>query len=228
MVKTAGERLRTAREEAGYSNAADAARAFGFHPQNLRDHEADRRKISPAHAAAYAKAFRVDRDWLLFGGEPSANTQIGGVRTVPLIGTVQAGYWSEVNVDGEPFGSVPVFLPEYERADLFALKVVGRSMDKLYPEGTDVIVCPMAQAGVRDGDIVVVERRRNGLVETTLKQIVVSARGIELWPKSSDPAHQTPILLPARDNDSDNGIAVTGVVVGSFSKEQRGGTLIAF
>lgn len=53
-MNSVGYRLRKARVDAGYETAADAARAFGWHPQNVRDHEADRRGVSPEQAAIYA------------------------------------------------------------------------------------------------------------------------------------------------------------------------------
>ena len=64
---TIGDRLREARIAAGYQSIASAARQFRFHKQNLRDHEAGDRNVSPEQAQTYAKAFKVEAQWLLFG-----------------------------------------------------------------------------------------------------------------------------------------------------------------
>lgn len=232
-MESPGERLRHARKAAGFDNAADAARERGFHPQNLRDHEAGRRNISADHAAAYGRAFKVSPTWILYGGEspapkPGELPPVEMTREVPLIGEVRAGYWAEVlDYAPEPEDVIAVSLPEYARAQLFALRVVGPSMNKVYPDGTIVICCPAAEAGVREGDIAVVRRRRGGLVETTLKQVVLEDGKIVLWPRSTDAAHQSPIKLETA-RDADEGPEVIAVVVGSQSKVTRTGALLAF
>jgi phage repressor protein C with HTH and peptisase S24 domain len=123
--------------------------------------------------------------------------------------------WVELADNPQNLGEIPVFLPSYANANLFALTVRGSSMDKVFPEGSTVVVCPAHEAGVRDGNYVVVRRRDGSKVETTLKQIVQARTGVELWPRSNDKAHQTPIKL-SRDNDSDNGVEIIGVVVASM------------
>lgn len=221
---TPGKRLRWAREQAGYGSIAEAARAKGFHKQNLGDHEADRRGISPDAAGAYAKAFRVHKGWLLFGdgspqtGVPDADDSSElAPRMVPVIGEVRAGVWAEIPENERSEDVVAVDLPAYRRARLFALRVVGSSMDRYYKDGSTVIVCPADEAGVRDGDHVIVRRRRGVLYETTVKEIVVEEDGgISLYPRSDDPAYQTPYRLEMA-RDADDGPAIIGVVVGSFT-----------
>ena len=213
--KTAGERLRQARIAAGFSTIRAAAERHGFHRQNLADHEADRRGISVDNAAAYGKAFRVKPSWLLLGeGESPSSATIHTsepLRDVPIIGEVRAGAWAEV-MDDQEHGFATVSLPEYERAQLFAVRVIGRSMDRIYPEGTLLICCPAAEAGVRAGDHVIVRRHKGGLVETTVKEVVQEKDGVALWPRSTDPAHQTPFRLSTA-RDADEGPEIIGVVI---------------
>lgn len=225
-----GRRLRAARIAAGYATAADAARAIGEHPQNVRDHEADRRGISPEKAAIYARAYDVPAATILFGpGHTSGSDVTAGqnIRMVGVVGEIRAGVFAEVPADPpEPWEMVPVSLPEYARAHLYALHVVGRSMDRYYPDGTVVIVCPAHEAGVREGDHVVVRRWRGGLAETTLKEVVVENGAVVLWPRSTDPAYQSPIRLETA-RDADEGPEITGVVVGSFTaRGARAGPLL--
>jgi SOS-response transcriptional repressor LexA len=135
---------------------------------------------------------------------------------VPVLGDVQAGVWQTVVEQSEPIDEVPIVLPGFEAAQLFALRVVGPSMNQHYPEGTIVVCCPAVEIGVRDRDHVIVERRQNGLVETTVKEVVQEKSGVALWPRSGDPAFQTPTRIKRGDEATDDGIAITAVVVSSY------------
>jgi repressor LexA len=138
-------------------------------------------------------------------------------RYVPVVGQVQAGLWAEIPDDEpDPDEVLPVVLQGFEGARLFALRIRGSSMDKVYPEGTMVIVCPAAEIGVREGDHVVVRRRKGMLAETTLKEVVQEAGGISLWPRSNDPKFQEPLRLSSV-RDADEGPEIIGVVVSSYT-----------
>jgi phage repressor protein C with HTH and peptisase S24 domain len=230
MKSTTGERLKEARIAAGYRSGAAAARALGEHPQNVADHEADRRGLTPEKAAGYARLYKVDVAQLLFGEGHASSSGVTGndnVRMVGVIGEVRAGAFAEIpDEQPAPWEFVPVSLPEYARASLYALYVVGRSMDRFYPDGSAVVVCPTAEAGIREGDHVVVRVYKGAMAETTLKEVVVANQGVELWPRSTDAAYQTPIRLHTL-RGSDEGPEIIGVVVGSFaSRAARSGPLI--
>jgi hypothetical protein len=69
-----GKRLAEARRAAGFETAADAAKAYRWHPQNVRDHEAGRRGVDPQQADDYARRYKIQVQWLLYGrGEMKAN-----------------------------------------------------------------------------------------------------------------------------------------------------------
>jgi len=129
---TPGDRLRQARIDAGYSSAAAGARAGGFHPQNLRDHEAGRRGISPGQAAAYERVFGRSATWVLYG---DAGEDYGA--SAAVVGKVGAGGIIAAISDG---------VRENERAPLppgsprgvSALIVEGEAMWPAYAGG-DVI-----------------------------------------------------------------------------------------
>lgn len=61
------ERLRQAREAAGFETAADAARAFGWNTNTYKSHENGVRGMSKKAAYKYAGAFGVGAGWLLIG-----------------------------------------------------------------------------------------------------------------------------------------------------------------
>lgn len=127
-----GERIREARKAAGYETAADAARAFGWHPQNVRDQEADRRGVSPDQAKSYARAYRVDPTWILFGG-PTKRPKAQGM--VPVIGRVGADPEGRVLLStGQASGDMAPIPPGgTERAA--ALEVSGHSMRGIADDG---------------------------------------------------------------------------------------------
>ncbi|UWQ16137.1 helix-turn-helix transcriptional regulator [Jannaschia sp. M317] len=60
-------RLRVARETAGYETAADAARRLGMKVPTYTGHENGSRGIKADTIRSYARAFKVDEQWLLFG-----------------------------------------------------------------------------------------------------------------------------------------------------------------
>ena len=145
-------------------------------------------------------------------------------RQIPVVGDVAAGRWLEVQ--SVEAGAVTEFLPMdvagYERATLKALRVVGPSMNLVYPEGRYVVIADAWQAGVRDGDFVVVERQRAGLVEVTLKELVVEDGGrIALWPRSNHPDFQAPIYLETSGEADQTAPQIIGVVVADFGHRNR-------
>lgn len=214
------ERLKAAREKAGYDTGADAARAMGIAPATYAQHENGTRGLRRDSASKYARFFHCAPEWLLYGrGDADPQPVIRRVdRMVPVIGAIQAGAWVEVGEDPdmEEVQHVPVYMAGFEGASLFALRVRGNSMDQYYSDGTMVIVCPAAEIGVREGDHVVVRRNRANLCETTLKEVVKQRGGIWLHPRSSDPDHQRPIQLKNAP-DADDGMEIIGVVVSSYN-----------
>jgi phage repressor protein C with HTH and peptisase S24 domain len=176
-----------------------------------------------------ADALPADLDQL----EPFlADPRSGGTRTagrlkpvqrrIPVVGEVAAGLWREQQaVELEQVDEwLPVEIPGYERAALYALKVTGSSMNAVYPPGRFVIVAPAHEAGVRWGDYVIVERQKNDLVETTIKELVNDRGRLALYPRSYDPNFQDPIYLK-HDTDDQTAPRIIGVVVADFARRER-------
>lgn len=219
-VSTAAERLKAAREAAGYDTASAAAEAMGTALSTYLQHENGIRGFPAPKAQKYARFFRTSPEWLLYGkGEkpaPNGEQVVKRVtRLVPVLGDVQAGAWTEVLEEASSEEVVPVYLAGFEGARLFALRIKGPSMDKFYPDGTMVIVCPAAEIGIREGDHVVVRRRQGAFCETTVKEVAKDRQGIALWPRSLDPAFQEPLRL-VTSPEADDGPEIVGVVVSSY------------
>lgn len=133
-METIGERLRKARVAAGYESAAAAAAAFGWHPQNVRDNEADRRGVSADRARDYARAYGVEPTWILYGGaNPKAKS---APRAIPIKGLVGADPEGRVLYStGDEQGDMVLVGPGVAE-DSVALEVRGHSMRGFADDGS--------------------------------------------------------------------------------------------
>lgn len=89
-------------------------------------------------------------------------------------------------------------------------------MNKVVRDGSYIVCVSWAELGrqPRDNDLVVVERRRDGLIETTVKRIKLQDQKIVLMPDSDDPRWQSPIILEGGlENDE---VAITALVIGKY------------
>jgi SOS-response transcriptional repressor LexA len=136
------ERLRQAREAAGYASAAEAARALSMKPATYTHHENGTRAFSKLSAIMYARKFGVDPSWLLFGdGKPVHSPDPAPVtQQVPLLSWVSAGQLNEVNSTSLTDALAVLNVSDLGHGDFFALHVVGDSMDRVSPDGSLIIV----------------------------------------------------------------------------------------
>jgi SOS-response transcriptional repressor LexA len=150
---------------------------------------------------------------------------------IPVIGMVQAGAWFESTEWPDedrydiaaPTGVGPLALACY------GLVVKGDSMNLRYTEGTVLTVMPLTKypQELKNGDNVVVHRNRAGIVEATVKELVMSGGGdMELWPRSSNPKFQEPVSFhgpaPKKGRKSDvETVEIIAVVIGSYQMEKK-------
>lgn len=118
------ERLRSARTKAGFKEAAEAARAYGWNEVTYTSHENGTRGLRPAVAARYAKAFRVSPEWLLYARAKPTNSRAESPKTVPLIGHLGPGSTIHFSTNR----GVPVAAPEGATEDTVAIEVRGESL----------------------------------------------------------------------------------------------------
>lgn len=145
-------------------------------------------------------------------------------RKIPVVGEVAAGIWKTAPVreihNIEEWLSIDV--DGYERAQLRAWKLVGPSMNLVYPPGRYVVTAHPTEAGLRIGDYVIVSRMRAGLAEITCKEFSVDEQGrMLLIPRSSDEEFQEPIYLKAADQLDQSTPEIVGVVVADYGKRNR-------
>ena len=165
------QRLRVAREQAGFSRASEAARAMGIEEPTYLGHENGSRGLSRA-APRYARFFGVSLDWLIDGrrdaaraaepllAAPPRNAELGGPARfggarIPAYGQAVGGRDGEFILNGNRI--VDVLAPPSLQGvpDAYAVYVVGDSMEPRYFAGEAVFVNP--RLPVRRGDFVVAQ-----------------------------------------------------------------------
>lgn len=217
------DRLKQARERAGYSTAKLAAEAMGVSVASYTQHENGTRGFKDDTAARYAAFFKVPVEWVIFGVrnvDPDSFIPLGPRLYVK--GNVAAGVWREAwemrADEWEVFtGRSDVAAPIKDR---FGLRVVGDSMNMIYPPGS-ILECVAYQGqSVPNGRRVVVQRVRvDGMIETTVKEFMQDESGtIWLVPRSTNPAMQAPIRVGDHDSEIAS-VEILGVVVSSIRPE---------
>jgi phage repressor protein C with HTH and peptisase S24 domain len=222
-MSTKANRLRGAREKAGFASASDAARAFGWTESAYRHHGNGTRNFGPDMAKRYGRAFKVKPGWLLALEKidsPAVPT-VSANDSLIVNGSVEAGAWraSEHWNDERAFviEGMPSPFPEAER---FGLEVVGDSMNRTYELGTVLDCISIFKGGVapKSGDHVVVECvRPDGLRELTVKEYQHEDGRYLLVPRSTNPKHQ-PLEYPGPDAEhaGDSEVRVIAFVVSAY------------
>lgn len=227
-----GRRLREARERAGFDRPKDVIDRFSKLgvKSSYYQHEKGSVPFSFKYAQLYGKIFGVSPEWLYSGrgrdltGDgrpaPGAGPLELATHTLPLIGEAQAGAWKEIAaIDETEAERIPV-PPEHRipGARQYWIRVVGDSVDEFMREGS-LALCTDVWDWARDSEdlfrrgknkLVVCQRERHGLYETTIKQLRVENGRPELWPASRNPRHEGPV--PLSDTADVNGVAVVAVV----------------
>jgi phage repressor protein C with HTH and peptisase S24 domain len=168
-LETPHQRLRLAREQAGFPRASDAARAMAIEEPTYLGHENGSRGLSRA-AARYARFFGVSLDWLIDGRglaaaaeaplvAPPRNAELGGPARfgarIPAYGQAVGGRDGEFILNGNRIVDVLAPPSLHGVPDAYAVYVVGDSMEPRYFAGEAVFVNP--RLPVRRGDFVVAQ-----------------------------------------------------------------------
>lgn len=126
---------------------------------------------------------------------------------IPIIGVISAGIpiMAEQNIVG--YTPAPAHV-RYRECDLFYLRVRGDSMNKEFPDGSDVLVDK--DADVESGNIAVV--LVNGY-DATVKMVKFEDNKIVLIPLSTNTDH----YAQAYDMEKDE-VKIIGKVIGAFKR----------
>lgn len=219
------ERLKEARERM-FETAAEAASAMGVNYQTYAAHENGSRGLRRDAAMRYAKFFNVSLEFLLTGRKSTyqrpdvRDTQAPLVDGdgMPVKGFVRAGIWQESYLPETDLVSLPISADaRYPKHLQFALEIKGDSLNRRAKDG-EFAVCVEWHGPVQPTDVVVVERRRAGLFEATIKVVdALDAEAMRLVPDSDNPAHK-PIVVRKTDVKDGEEIAIVGKVLGYYRK----------
>lgn len=181
-----------------------------------------REMLKPKLAALAAVARELRLDTKLAGIDVAAP----GFERVRVVGEVQAGDWRDA-MEWPPNDQFEIEVPinkNFPGQRRYALRVIGPSMDKYYPDGSIVVCVEIAsyEFTPKTGDKVVCEKRRkDGLIEATIKEIVIDEnQKMWLWPRSNHPEHQQPTLVNLR-GDGDDECHIKGVVLALYREEYK-------
>jgi transcriptional regulator with XRE-family HTH domain len=159
-------------------------------------------------------------------GDLSPATRQHEQMMLPIIRRVQAGAWLAVDEISQvpPKFHPAVRDPRYPTARQWLSEVIGDSVNKLHVFEGDLVHCVDAiDIGYfpKTGDLVEVERQRYSAREReiTLKQVEVTRRGVELWPRSTNPIWNGPILLDGGLNEGEEAeVRIAGLVLSAIRR----------
>lgn len=219
------ERLKEARERM-FETAAEAASAMGVNYQTYAAHENGSRGLRRDAALKYAKFFNVSLEFLLTGRKSTnvrpdvmlRNAPIVDGEGMPVRGFVRAGIWQESYAPENELASLPISADaRFPKHLQFALEIKGDSINRRARDG-EFAVCVEWHGPVQPSEVVVVERRRAGLFEATIKVVeALDAETMRLAPDSDNPAHK-PIVVRKSDMRDGEEIAIVGKVLGYYRK----------
>jgi transcriptional regulator with XRE-family HTH domain len=141
-------------------------------------------------------------------------------------GTVAPGVWRDQNA--APVSSLRLehsFFPPDPRFNIdhqFDMMVEGTSIERFAKHGALLRCADIEKSGIspEPDDLVIVERKRDGLVETSAKRYRPTSDGIELWPDSEDPHWQAPVAVSA-DELSSGAVKITAVVLYAYRPARK-------
>lgn len=196
---------------------SDLAAAIGRSPQVVTEIINNRRPIKQPEIARMADFLEVDASVFTRSNVEEMKSKFVEVQ---IKGVVQAGDWSQHDQwdEWETIWTTPV--DEYPRIALHACRVVGDSMDKVYPEGTILIwvnILETQEVPVSGRRYIVKQERYDGLEhELTVKTYIENERGKWLVAESTNPEWQRTIKWANGETDS---VQIIGRVVRSIRNE---------
>ncbi|MCO6407320.1 LexA family protein [Hoeflea alexandrii] len=221
-METIGKRLATARENAGYRSAREAAETLQWTYSTYASHENGARIPKIHTVRKYARAFGVNASWLMTGEPKDAKEAVpfeprDRIGAVPVTGEVQAGHWvEEESFSFHDNSYVPMSPdPQYPPDAQMAFLVRGNSMNRVVQDGDYVIAVRTGHSrDAVENDIVVVRRRIGELAETSLKRLRFVDGAWQLFPDSTDPKFQKPVYLGSIENG--DSVEIIARVIGSY------------
>jgi SOS-response transcriptional repressor LexA len=150
------------------------------------------------------------------------------VQGLVVVGQVAAGRWLEAHAPDEPVGESVPFDPRYQMDWQYAFLVRGTSINRVASDG-DFLVCldiARSREPARDGDIVVIERHRDGLHEISARRMTNTESQTQfsydsLDPKyinADQPGYQGPLIVARSGRDETTEVVTRARVLGVYHR----------
>lgn len=222
------ERLQAAMDERNLSARKLALRA-DLNPGAISEWLNPKKQKQPSFQslAAVAKVLGVSVSLFAEDGvdnEPELGNDISPsqISYATVNGELEAGIWREPTVyvvdDATLIPAVPH--PDFIGIKQYAWRVCGNSMNLLVAPGAYVIgisfhdIWPRRE--LRDGDVVVCERRDGDKVECTLKRVAKDGDRFRLDAESDDDRFKKPVWISADEDGEEVSVQATYLIIGSF------------
>ena len=173
----------------------DLANALDMMPNKISKTLAGERQI---------KVHEMDMLRSLLSEDDQGGVEGRATRKIPIVGGVPGGNWKEAVQ--RPIGTLNA--PEDTPPNALALRVEGDSMDKVAPDGSDVIFDPDDRA-LYPGNMYIIINEGG---ETTFKKFM--ADPARLVPCSNNPRH-TDLLI------GEEAFQIVGAVIGVYTNYRR-------
>jgi SOS-response transcriptional repressor LexA len=163
--------------------------------------EGDQSGLRDETKRGLARALLTSVEWLMTGLGPEDSRTVAPppprprVQGLLVIGQVAAGRWLEAYAPEEPVADLAIpFDPRYPVDWQYAFLVRGTSMNRVASDGDFLVCLDLTRSGepTRDGDIVVIERHRQGLHEVSARRITRTERHTQFSYDSLDPKFTNP------------------------------------
>ena len=139
----------------------------------------------------------------------------GGSLTA-VVGSVSDDWKEDFREPADQWQLLTVPLPIQYAETGFALRIVDRSMESVFPFNSLIFCIDLNDTArqPRNGDRVIAQRTNaDGLIQTFCRELRFLGKQQWLWPVSEDAAHQEPLLI----NDAD--IQIVFLVISSYQPE---------
>lgn len=182
-----GNKLKSLRKETGKTQQQIADK-LGITRAAYSHFENERNQPDSETLVKLADIFETTTDFLL-GAAPSNIVPIGDIipenNSIPVLGRIAASAPAGLvsDYEGELFIQ-PSTIKRYGKKDLFALKVLGDSMNRVIPDGAIAVVHRTCEW--ESGDICAVTINGD---DATLKQVTKTEKGIKFTPLSFSKFH---------------------------------------
>lgn len=177
-------RIAEARTAKGWTQS-DLAKKIGTTQQQIARYESGENDVKSSVIIKMSEALGVTISYLLGLGEDSGVIQMrrSPSHPMPVVGRIAAGTPREAIYQTGEMHDAPESLWEAHSGG-FWLIVSGNSMNRLFSEGTLVLIDPDEE--VRNGDVAVVFVNGD---DATLKRVYYDGETVRLHPESYDPEY---------------------------------------